>query len=46
MTLTISSLLILLAFVLVIVSAIGRAPLWIAVFLLALERLIGVFGIR
>jgi heme/copper-type cytochrome/quinol oxidase subunit 4 len=39
-----NTILALIAFIMVLLSAIGRAPLWIAVFLLALIELLRAFG--
>jgi hypothetical protein len=43
---TIALLLIVLAFGLVIASAVGKCPLWIPVLLLALERLVAIVPLR
>lgn len=44
--LTVTLLLVLLALGVAIAAAIGRAPLWVAVILLAIERLLGILPIR
>jgi len=43
---TIALLLVLAAFVVTIASAIGKAPLWVAVLLLVIVHLLGVLPIR